>query len=436
MRRLLIRDVHLLDPEQGLDGPGSVLVEGTTILRVARGEIPPQDADEVVEGDGAYLLPGLMDLHVHLREPGGETKETLESGARAALHGGFTTVVAMPNTEPPLDRPELLQALRERARALKGPEILFAACISRGRKGQALSEILLLRKAGAVAFTDDGDWVRDGHLFYQIMTYSAALGFPVLSHAQDPSLFRDGVAHEGPRARKLGLPGIPRSSETVAVFRDVEIARETGGKLHIQHVTAAETIALLRDARDQGLAVTSEVTPHHLLWTDEVLETFDPVYKVNPPLREFRDRETLRKALREGWVDAVATDHAPHTTFDKTTDWLTAPFGILGLETALSSLWTHLVQPGIVPFSRIVHAMTAVPARILGLNDRGSLAPGKRADLVLFQPEAAWEVRSEALFSRSRNTPLLGSRLQGVVQRVWVAGEERYPFAKPGSTQV
>ena len=428
MKRTLIRQVHLLDPAQGLDGPGSVLIEGTRLHSVALEDMDPAEADVVVDGEGKYLLPGLVDLHAHLREPGGEVKETLDSGAKAALHGGFTTVVAMPNTDPPVDRPELLRALRARVRMLKGPDILFAACISQGRSGKALSEILLLRDAGAVAFTDDGDWVRDGHLFYQVMTYSAAFGFPVLSHAQDPSLYREGVAHEGPRSRKLGLPGIPRSSETVAVFRDLEIARETGGHLHIQHVSAAETLSLIQDARAQGVRVTAEVTPHHLLWTDEVLETFDPVYKVNPPLREERDRETLRQALREGHLEAVATDHAPHTTFEKTTDWLVAPFGILGLETALSSLWTYLVKPGLLSFSRLVEALTSAPARILGLKDRGTLRPGYRADLVLFDPEAQWEVLPENLYSRSRNTPLLGTTLSGVIHRVWVAGEEVFPF--------
>jgi len=399
--------------------PLSVLWEEDRILTVGP-EIPESEADDVLEVEGT-VFPGFIDPHVHLRTPGEEHKETLETGARAAAHGGFTTVVAMPNTDPPLDRPELLRGLYEEARRLP-VDVRFSACLSLDRKGKAIPEIPLLAEAGAVAFTDDGSWLEDAHVAYQAYRMAAALNRPVFSHPEDPRWHREGVAHWGKRALKLGLPGIPREAEELAVVRDLALARLTGVRLHLQHISAHTSLPHIRQAVDAGLPVTMEVTPHHLLFTDEVLETFDTRFKVNPPIREEADRDALRKALPETWV-MVGTDHAPHTLFEKEFDWLEAPFGIAWLDLAFSALYTYLVRPGIIPLSVLVEAMTLRPARLLGLEDRGVLEVGKRADLVVVDLGASWTPTHQNTLSRGKNNPLMGEKLFGVV-RLTVAGGE------------
>ncbi len=397
--------------------PLSILWEGDRLLTLAP-EIPETEADEVLEVEGT-VLPGFIDPHVHLRTPGQEHKETLETGARAAAHGGFTTVVAMPNTDPPLDRPELLQGLYEEARTLP-VDVRFAACLSLGRKGRAIPEMPLLVEAGAVAFTDDGSWLEDAHVAYQAYTMAAALNRPVFSHPEDPRWHRDGVAHWGERALKLGLPGIPREAEELAVVRDLALARLTGVRLHLQHISAHTSLLHIRRAVEEGLPVTAEVTPHHLLFTDEVLETFDTRFKVNPPIREREDRDALRRVLPETWV-VMGTDHAPHTLFEKEFDWLEAPFGLSWLDLAFPALYTHLVRSGVVSLAALVEALTLRPARLLGLTDRGMLEAGKRADLVVVDLEATWTPTHQNTFSKGKNNPLMGKELFGVV-RLTVAG--------------
>ncbi len=414
----------------------AVLWEGEVILRVAP-EIPEKEADRVIDGGGARVFPGFVDPHVHLRVPGEEAKETLETGARAAAHGGFTTVVAMPNTRPPVDDPERLRGLYEEASTLP-VEVLFTATLSAGREGHRLSEMALLAAAGAVAFTDDGSWLEDAHLAYQAYTTAAALGLPVFSHPEDPRWHRGGVAHMGPRALKLGLPGIPREAEELAVVRDLALARLTGVRLHLQHISSHTSIPHIQRAVEEGLAVTAEVTPHHLLFTDEVLETFDPRYKVNPPIREERDRDALRRMVASPWV-VMGTDHAPHTAFEKELDWLQAPFGIAWLDLAFSALYTHLVRPGWLSLGDLVEAMTRKPARLLGLEDRGVLEAGKRADLVVVDLEASWVPTPGNTFSRGKNNPLYGQILYGVVRWTVSRGEVVYSAeglrASPGPTR-
>lgn len=412
MARTLLRGTVDLE-----GNPLSVLWENDRILKMAP-EIPEREADEVLEIAGT-VLPGFVDPHVHLRTPGQEHKETLETGALAAAHGGFTTVVAMPNTEPPLDSPEVLRGLVEEARTLP-VDVRFAATLTAGRRGKAIPEMPLLAEAGAVAFTDDGTWVEDAHVAYQAYTMAAALGKPVFSHAEDPRWHHGGVAHFGARALKLGLPGIPREAEELAVVRDLALVRQTGVRLHIQHISSATSLVHIRQAVAEGLPVTAEVTPHHLLWTDEVLETFDPRYKVNPPIREARDREALRDVVGERWM-VIGTDHAPHTVFEKEFDWLDAPSGIAWLDLAFSALYTFLVRPGILPLSHLVEGLTVRPARLLGLDDRGVFAPGKRADLVVVDLDATWIPDARNTFSRGKNNPLLGETLHGVI-RLTVSG--------------
>ncbi len=402
--------------------PLSVLWEEDRILALGP-EIPETEADEVLEVEGT-VFPGFIDPHVHLRTPGQEHKETLETGARAAAHGGFTTVVTMPNTDPPLDRPELLRGLYEEARQLP-VDVRFAACLSVGRKGRAIPEMPLLAEAGAVAFTDDGSWLEDAHVAYQAYAMAAALNRPVLSHPEDPRWHRGGVAHQGERALKLGLPGIPRESEELAVVRDLALARLTGVRLHLQHISAHTSLPHIRRAVAEGLPVTAEVTPHHLLFTDEALETFDPRFKVNPPIREEADRDALRKLLPETWT-VMGTDHAPHTVFEKEFDWLEAPFGLSWLDLAFSALYTHLVRPGLVDLATLVEAMTLRPARLLGLGDRGVLKEGKRADLVVVDLAATWQPTPRNTFSRGKNNPLMGEMLFGVVRLTVAAGEVAY----------
>lgn len=414
----------LLCNVQNIEGKEiAVLWEGPYIQSVAP-HIPEQEADEVLDGRGCAVFPGFIDPHVHVRVPGEEAKETLDTGAQAAAHGGVTTMVAMPNTHPPIDTPEIIRGLYEEARRLP-VEILFTATLSAGRQGKALSEMALLAEAGAVAFTDDGSWLDDAYLAYQAYSTASILGKPVLSHPEDPRWHRGGVAHWGMQALKLGLPGIPREAETFAVFQDLTLARMTGVRLHLQHISSASSLALIRQAVEEGLPVTAEVTPHHLLFTDKVLDSFDPIYKVNPPIREASDREALRDALSLPWV-LVGTDHAPHTLFEKEMDWLEAPFGIAWLDLAFSALYTFLVKPGRIPLSTLVEAMTEKPARFLGLTDRGSLEPGKRADMVVIDLNASWTPTPQNIFSRGKNNPLLGQELLGVVRWTVCRGKVVY----------
>ena len=417
--KILIHKARILDPSQGLDQEGDLLVEDGRIAALDR-EIPADAQTEVIEARGLWLMPGLIDMHVHLREPGEEWKEDLESGSRAAAAGGFTAVACMPNTRPPNDSPEVTRYILSRAREVNLVRIYPVACISRGQKGEELAPFGELRKAGAVAVSDDGHPVKDAGLMRLALEYARSFDLPVISHADEPGLSAGGQVNEGPISARLGLKGIPTEAEEVAIFREVALAKLTGHPIHLAHVSTAGSVALIRRAKEEGLPVTAETAPHYFTLTEEAVLGYNTNAKVNPPLRSETDREALRQALAEGVIDAIATDHAPHSPLEKAVEFPAAAFGLIGLETAVP-LTLKLVREGIISPLRMAELLSTNPARILRVPG-GSLKPGAPADLTLIDPEAVWVVTEENLHSKSKNSPFLGWEMQGRAVLTMVGG--------------
>jgi len=413
MNRILIKNGHIVDPGSGKDGVLDILVEDGKIREVNR-NLKVENA-RVIDCTGKYVFPGFIDMHTHLREPGEEYKEDISTGSNAALHGGFTTVLAMPNTKPPIDSRGLVEFVIRRSKEEKKSEVFPVGAITKGREGRELAEIGDMREGGAIAFSDDGDWVKNSSIMRRALEYSKIFHTVIISHAEDPDLSRLGVANESALSYKLGLRGKPKESEYIAIFRDIALSRLTGGRLHIAHVSTKESAQLIKMAKEEGLPVTAEVTPHHLIFTEENLEIFDPVYKVNPPLRKNEDREFLIEALKEGVIDVIATDHAPHASFEKEDEFLAAPFGMIWLDFAFSALYTFLIQKNKLDLKTVIQSLTTGPSKILGLDDRGSLEKGKRADIVIFDPEKDIEITRNFLKSKAKNTPLFGNKLKGKV---------------------
>jgi len=413
MNRILIKNGHIVDPGSGKDGVLDILVEDGKIREVNR-NLKVENA-RVIDCTGKYVFPGFIDMHTHLREPGEEYKEDISTGLNAALHGGFTTVLAMPNTKPPIDSRGLVEFVIRRSKEEKKSEVFPVGAITKGKEGRELAEIGDMREGGAIAFSDDGDWVKNSSIMRRALEYSKIFHTVIISHAEDPDLSRLGVANESALSYKLGLRGKPKESEYIAIFRDIALSRLTGGRLHIAHVSTKESAQLIKMAKEEGLPVTTEVTPHHLIFTEENLETFDPVYKVNPPLRKNEDREFLIEALKEGVIDVIATDHAPHASFEKEDEFLAAPFGMIWLDFAFSALYTFLIQKNKLDLKTVIQSLTTGPSKILGLDDRGSLEKGKRADIVIFDPEKDIEITRNFLKSKAKNTPLFGNKLKGKV---------------------
>jgi dihydroorotase len=366
------------------------------------------------------LSPGLVDAHVHLREPGQEDKETIATGTAAAVKGGFTSVACMPNTSPPLDEPGRLYLVAERARRAGLARVHPVAAITLGLGGERLADLAALVEAGAVAFSDDGRPVMHAGLMRHALEYARDLGVPLVTHAEDLGLRGEGVMNEGAVATRLGLPGIPAACEVVAVERDLELAALTGAKLHVAHVSAAGSVEALARAKAKGIAATGETAPHYFALTDEACDGYDTNAKMNPPLRTAADREAVIQALADGTLDLVATDHAPHTPREKEAEFSAAPFGVVGLETALGVVLSHLVVPGRMSLVEALRRMTTAPRALLGLPD--PLAPGREADLVAFDPDAIWRVDKRTFASKGRNTPFDGRELHGRVLGTWVAG--------------
>lgn len=390
---------------------GNIRLEDSRIADLGP-DIPPHPDDEIIDATGKFVAPGLVDPHVHLREPGREDEETIESGTRAAAAGGFTAIACMPNTEPPLDSGAVIQAVQKRARAVSKVRVFPVGCITKGRQGKQLAEMGEMVEAGARGFSDDGSPVADSEIMRRALEYSRPLGVPIISHAEDPRLAAGGVMHEGFMATVLGLPGIPAAAESVMVARDVLLAQATKGRLHIAHVSTRESVEIIAAAKAKGVAVTAEVTPHHLLLSDEAVRDFDTNTKVNPPLRSNEHIEALRTALVEGTIDCIATDHAPHSREEKDCDYLQAAFGLTGLETAFPLLFTHLVEPGILDLATLLQRMSLQPAQLLGLADHG-LKPGNRADVVVIDPKLEKTFDPEEGYSKSHNTPFAGQTLRG-----------------------
>jgi dihydroorotase len=403
---------RVIAPVQGIDECLAVTVEDGVITR-----IEPAVASEIV------VAPAFVDPHVHLRTPGREDEETLRSGTEAAAAGGYCAILAMPNTDPVVDSAAVLGSLVERARDDAVIPTGFMAAISKGQQGAELTEMVELAAAGAAAFTDDGRPVVSAGLLRRALQYSELAGRPLALHCEDPDLSRGGHAHEGGVAAELGLGGYPSIAESVMVERDVALAGFEGRPLHVMHISARESVAALRGAQAAGVAVTGEVTPHHLCLTDEALRSLDPNVKMNPPLRSEDDRQALLDALRDGTIGAVATDHAPHARHEKEVPFEEAPFGVTGLETAFSALYTHAVVPGVVQLETLLERMSSGPARALGL-DEPRIEVGARANLVQLDLGAEWRVDADGFRSRSQNSWLLGQTLRGRVVRTIADGRE------------
>ena len=380
-------------------------------------DIAPASGADTVDCAGKILLPGLFDMHVHLREPGREDEETIATGARAAVRGGFTGIVAMPNTDPPIDTGGLVRFVRTLAREQSPIPVWTSGCITKGRAGQQLADIADMHRQGAVMITDDGDPVADPYLFRRALEYARHFDLLVACHCEVPELSRGGAMNEGARSYRLGIPGIPACSEEISIARDLELARLAGARIHIQHVTTARGLDIIRRAKADGILVTCEVTPHHLLLSEEDITDYDTNFKMNPPLRTPADSAALLAGLLDGSIDALATDHAPHTEFEKNLDFASAPFGITGLETALPSLYERLVLPGKLPWDILVRAFSQTPRRILGLEE-AEFAEGQVANFTIFDPDGHTQVSVETMASKSRNTPFLGQNLAGAVEQV------------------
>ncbi|MCG8467398.1 MAG: dihydroorotase [Gemmatimonadetes bacterium] len=428
-RPLLLEGGHVVDPSTTRDGSADVLVVDGRIEAVESDLVGPDDADRL-SVEGLVVAPGLIDVHVHLREPGGEHKETIRTGAQAAAAGGFTTVWAMPNTDPPLDDPAAVGFVRQEARRWArrgegGARVSPVGAASKGLAGEQMTEIGGLVDAGAVAVTDDGRPISDPALMRRLLEYTQTFGIPVLQHAEDMRLTAGGVMNEGSVATELGLRGIPSASEAAVVARDVLLAELTGGHLHIQHLSTCESVDLVAAARARGARVTTELTPHHLVLTETAVRDYRTEAKMNPPLRTEIDRTALRTALIDGVIDMIATDHAPHHYEEKEREFDDAPFGVVGLETAFAICHQDLVVSGDMTLPALVDRMSCIPARTMGI-DGGTLRPGSPADIVVLDPDARWTIDPERFLSKSRNTPFAGFEVTGRVKRTIVAGETRY----------
>jgi len=417
---LLLRGGFLCDPSVKWEGPAEILIRHGLVEAVSL-SLGPVDVP-VLELGGKIVLPGLIDMHVHLREPGQENKETIATGCAAAVAGGFTAVACMPNTSPPVDCKEILAYIKERATRAALARVYPIGALTAGLMGRELSAMDELAAAGVKGFSDDGRPVSDSALMLRALRFARALGLPVLSHSEDLSLSVGGVVHAGATAHRLGLPVIPAAAEAAAVARDLLLQQETGGQLHLAHLSSKLSVSLLAWAREMGIAYSAEVTPHHLLLTESAVDGFNTAAKMNPPLRDEADRAALREALSNGLINVIATDHAPHHVAEKEKEFIEAPFGVSGLETAFPLLFTHLVEVGIISLSRLVNCLSAVPARILNIPG-GTLAPGTAADLVVMDARAEREVNKENLYSLGKNTPFHGWVLRGFPVMTMVEGD-------------
>jgi len=417
---LLIRGAHVVDPRTGTDARLDVWVRGGMIAELgAPGTLEAGDG-EVLDGEGRHLLPGFVDPHVHLRTPGQEHEEDLESGTRAAAAGGFVAVVAMPNTDPVVDSAPVLRSLRDAARTQARVPVGFLASITRGLAGAALTEMGELRDAGALGFTDDGKPVARAQILRRALQYQSMTGGVLALHEEDPSLSGDGAMHEGEVSARLGIAGIPSISESTMIARDAAIAGYEGGRIHVQHVSAAESVAAVAAAKAAGVRITAEASPHHLVLTDRAVLALDTRCKMNPPLRAEADRAAVRAGLIDGTLDCVATDHAPHAREEKEVPWEEAAMGTTGLETAFAALHAHLVVPGHLSLALLVERMTA-GASVFDL-PVPEIAVGRPADLVLADLHAEWEVGEAGYESRSENCCFGGQRLRGRVLLTVAAG--------------
>lgn len=429
MPTLLITGGRVIDPASGHDGIGDVYIEGGRIRSV--GKPPAARADRTIDAAGLIVAPGLIDPHVHLREPGQEHKETILTGSRAAVAGGFTALCCMPNTNPTLDSPELIRFVYDQAGRAEC-RVFPVAAGTVGRRGERMTEIRLLARAGAVGISDDGDCIASAGVMKSVLTATQAAGLAFMQHCQEPTLTQNAAMHAGGISTRLGLAGWPRIAEEIIIERDIRLVGETRCRYHVQHLSCAGSVGIVHAARDRGLPVTAEVSPHHLLLTDEACLGYDTNAKMNPPLRETSDLEALRRGVAEGVITVLATDHAPHTPDEKSLPFGEAPFGIVGLETALAGYVRALVDPGHIDWPRLIELMTLAPASLCNLDRQhmgddalGELREGGPADVTLIDPAHQWTVTEGDLAGQSRNTPFLGWTFGARAVMTIVAGQVR-----------
>ena len=420
---VVIRHGRVIDPGR-INGQGDVLIQDGTIVQVGQGLAVPPGAT-VMDASGKWVLPGFVDLHVHLREPGFEYKETIQTGAAAAVAGGFTSICCMPNTTPVNDNQSVTEFILEKARAAGLANVFPIGAITKGSEGKELAEFGELKDAGCVAVSDDGKPVMNSLVMRRALEYAQAFALTVVDHCECLHLSEGGCMHEGLVATEMGLHGVPAAAEDVMVARNLALAELTGGRLHLAHLSTAGSVRMVREAKARGIKVTAEACPHHFLLTDEAVREFNTNAKMNPPLRSRKDVDTIKAGLKDGTIDAIATDHAPHADFEKQREFDYAPFGIVGLETAWGLALT-LVDEGLLSVEQVVALLTVQPARAFGLS-KGTLAVGADADVTLVDPDAQWVVEPEQFRSKGRNTPFAGWKLKGRVTTTIVGGRVVYP---------
>jgi len=425
--KLLIKNGMLIDPANGIEGRYDVLVEDGIVTKVS--EYISEEADELIDAEGKYVAPGFIDLHVHLREPGYEHKETIKTGALAAAHGGYTTICAMPNTMPAMDNVELYKGIVKKCEEEAVVNVLPISAITMNQGGEYLVNIPELAQAGVIGFSEDGKSVMNTALYKKAMKQVAKEDGLIMAHCEDKNLVGYGVINEGPKSEELGLIGISNSVEDIITARDIILATETGCRLHLCHVSTAMSVKYIALAKHDGVKVTAEVCPHHFTLTDMDIPGDDANYKMNPPLRSKNDVKTLKAALKKGIIDVIATDHAPHHSSEKAQSFKSAPFGIVGSETALALSYTELVKGKVLTLSQLVEKMSTNPAKIIGI-DKGNLAVGKVADIVVFDINEQYEINSDTFKSMGKNTPFNGRKVYGKVLYTIVNGKVVYDINK------
>jgi len=416
--RLQIKNIRIVDPSRNKDAVGDIFIENGKIVSKFSG----YGKFEIIDGSGKIAAPGLIDVHAHLREPGQEGKETIYTGTRSAAKGGITTVLCMPNTKPPIDNAPTVEFIIFKAQKEGIVNVFPIGCATRGSLGVELSEIGVLKKAGIVAVSDDGLPIMSSQIMRRTLEYTKMFKIPVISHSEDKELSKNGSMNEGKNSMILGIRGIPKQAEEVMISRDIMLAELTGGYLHIAHVSTEGSVDLVRQAKKKGVKITAETCPHYFTLTDDIVKVYDANTKMNPPLREKRDVEAIKKGLADGTIDCIATDHAPHTQEEKNREFDLAPFGVIGFETMLSLVLNELVDKGVLSLSEAVAKMALNPAKIFNLEGRGSLKEGSVADITIIDTKYSYEFTKESIFSKSKNSPFIGRKFKGGAVMTIVGG--------------